>query len=202
MPTLISELTPLQSQWLYENQLTRGDSYEEKWHRFDPSFDTTIFRSKPHKRKLPYEDDHVTKSRRSSSPVPAAHQQQQHRHVPKPVNHGPRFPHTGEKLTWAQSRENLKVYYDHYGVRDWQLVKRCSLSCVGIQITLHKWSLRIGNRCNEVIPHSPLRRPSSLELQCPSKVQGQSQAWSVGEQATEKEKESCKVWRIDKGANR
>ena len=130
MPTLISELTPLQSQWLYENQLTRGDSYEEKWHRFDPTFDTTIFRSKPHKRKLPYEDDHVAKSRRSNSPVPVAHQQ--HRHMPKPVNHGPRFPHIGEKLTWAQSRGNLKVYYDHYGVRAWQLVKHCGLSCVGI----------------------------------------------------------------------
>ena len=119
MPTLISELTPLQNMWLYENQLTRGDSYEEKWHRFDPEFDTTIFRSKPQKRKLlPFEDDAAVKSRRSHSP------EEHHRmRLPlKPATHGPRFPHMGEKLTWAQSRENLKVYYDHYGVRDGRLL--------------------------------------------------------------------------------
>lgn len=118
MPTLISELTPLQSMWLYENQLTRGDSYEEKWHRFDPAFDTTIFRSKAQKRKLPFEEHSVAKPRRSLS------SDEHHRmRSQKPSSHGPRFPHMGEKLTWAQSRENLKVYYDHYGVRACRLTR-------------------------------------------------------------------------------
>lgn len=146
MPTLISELTPLQSMWLYEHQLTRGDSYEEKWHRFagpppgygDPDPDrrvssaapsaaapiTTggIFRSRPSKRRLPFEEDEEDRGRGRPDAEYSS------RRAPSPPSHsgggggtgrsahGPRFPHTGEKLTWAQSRENLKVYYDHYGV--------------------------------------------------------------------------------------
>jgi hypothetical protein len=97
--------------WLYEHQLTRGDSYEEKWHHFDPTFDTTIFRNKSHKRKLPFEDYPAVKPRRPSSPLD--HQLR----AQKPTSHGPRFPHNGDKLTWAESKENLTVYYNHYGVR-------------------------------------------------------------------------------------
>lgn len=100
MPSLVTELTPLQRMWLYENQLTRGDSYEEKWAMQSSSFDSTVFRSRPEplprKRKVDEEE--------------------QGRH--RSHNKGPRFPHHGDKLTWQQSLENLRVYRDHYGVSD------------------------------------------------------------------------------------
>jgi hypothetical protein len=107
MPTLISELSPLQQTWLYDNQLTRGDSYEEKWHRFDSAFDTTIFRSKSQKRKLPFAE-YPIKSRRTNSSTERSM---------VIVTNGPRYPHTDDKLTWMQSFENLRVYCNHYGVR-------------------------------------------------------------------------------------
>jgi len=53
MPSCVTELTPLQRMWLYENQLTRGDSYEEKWNRAaggsgsPPSPLAAIFRARP-----------------------------------------------------------------------------------------------------------------------------------------------------------
>lgn len=98
MPTLVTELTPLQRMWLYENQLTRGDSYEERWHTMrSPSFDTTIFRA------------------RNFEPTPpSAARKRKHENVPH--SKGPRFHYYGDKLTWQQSYENLKVYRDHYGV--------------------------------------------------------------------------------------
>jgi hypothetical protein len=112
MPTLVSELSSHQSMWLYDNQLTRGDSYEDKWnHRMDPTFDTTIFRNRPQKRQAPYEEDFAVKARRTDFST-----ERTITSAAAKSSTGPRYPHSGEKLTWAQSKENLKVYYDHYGV--------------------------------------------------------------------------------------
>lgn len=106
MPTLVAEMTPLQRVWLYENQLTRGDSYEEKWNRMPmkSSFDE-IFRARPdmapRKRKM---ETVVT-----ANPTPTHRRHQEH-------HKGPMFMHHGDKLTWQQSLENLTIYRDHYGV--------------------------------------------------------------------------------------
>jgi hypothetical protein len=138
MPTLITELTPLQRMWLYENQLTRGgsgDSYEERWTRMGTSYSSEIFRERqlpeleppppePRMRKRRYEDEfciHISprhvRHRHDDDEASAAGAV----HAPPPRhqahNRGPNFPFHGDKLTWHQSLENLKVYRDHYGVR-------------------------------------------------------------------------------------
>jgi hypothetical protein len=116
---MVTELTPLQRMWLYENQLTRGGySSEEditKWgkhqnqqnasYRYYPNttIDTTIFRSREGSR----EGGRIKRKNHDSQ------EDLRKRHRGK----GPRFPHYGDKLPWQQSCENLKVYRDHYGVR-------------------------------------------------------------------------------------
>jgi hypothetical protein len=106
MPTLVAELSSLQRIWLYENQLPRGDSYEEKWNppgnNNSSNFDASIFRSKQppdRKRKILLPSDTTSRNVRANT-----------------NSNGPRFPYTQDKLTWRQSWENLKAYRDHYGV--------------------------------------------------------------------------------------
>jgi hypothetical protein len=144
MPTLITELTPLQRMWLYENQLTRGDSrdsYEERWTRMGTSYSSDIFRERqqlpeleppppqPRMRKRRYEEEfcihisprhvHQRLGDDDDDDGDEAHAAAIHAPPPRHQAHsrGPNFPFHGDKLTWQQSLENLKVYRDHYGVR-------------------------------------------------------------------------------------
>jgi hypothetical protein len=123
MPTLITELTPLQRMWLYENQLTRADAdsrdaCEDKWSRMGSTYSTEIFRDRPEpppphprmrKRKFEQEFCIQISPRLCDDDAPPRHQAH---------GKGPKFPYRGEKLTWQQSLDNLKVYRDHYGVRE------------------------------------------------------------------------------------
>lgn len=128
MPTLVADLTPLQRMWLYENQLTRGDSrdsYEDRWTRMGTTYSDDIFRARPEPpppqhpmRKRKYDDESCIQisprdCARSPSSPPLEHRPRHQAH-----NKGPQFPYQGDKLSWQQSLDNLKVYRDHYGVRE------------------------------------------------------------------------------------
>jgi hypothetical protein len=129
MPTLITELTPLQRMWLYENQLTGGDAdsrdaCEDRWSRMGSTYSTDIFRDRPEPppphprmRKRKYEQEFCISPRLCEDDAPPRHQAH---------GKGPKFPFRGEKLTWQQSLDNLKVYRDHYGVSEHGYYRMCN----------------------------------------------------------------------------
>lgn len=189
MPTLVADLTPLQRMWLYENQLTRGDSrdsYEDRWTRMGTTYSDDIFRARPEPpppqhpmRKRKYDDESCIQisprdCARSPSSPPLEHRPRHQAH-----NKGPQFPYQGDKLSWQQSLDNLKVYRDHYGVRE---------------------TIDLTKAVNDPSSNHFFIALHPAELQRTAEVLLESKAWALDQQAKKEEKEPEQIWGTDNRA--
>lgn len=108
MPTLVNELSPVQLEWLYENQMTGGNTVLKEHASTMSGYlqsAASVFRD----RGTESESEPPQKKRRrekgaSSSLCSSA------------CDDSVIFPHQGDGLTWGQHLENLRSFRKHYGV--------------------------------------------------------------------------------------
>jgi hypothetical protein len=147
MPSLVTDLSPMQHVWLTENQGGRGEPMDVDIDMAPEPFyieqRSTIFRlggrPPPFPPRIPpVEEPSPWEAPRAPSrefqgyqyslqpaaqPYPSyprsnGHLSSAENFRPRPASAGgraPIFPHSGDKLTWQQSFENLQVYQQIYG---------------------------------------------------------------------------------------